>query len=59
LRENGVSLYKAIYDAALYAGISDRQMRAAKKHIKDNCRDEISIKKARYCNSDELALIDQ
>jgi putative DNA primase/helicase len=59
LRENGVSLYKTIYDAALYAGMSDRQMRAAKKHIKDNCRDEISIKKAKYCNGDELTLLDQ
>jgi RecA-family ATPase len=59
LKENGVSLYKAIYNAALYAGYGDRQMRAAKKHIKDNCRDEISIKKARYCNGDELTLLDQ
>jgi putative DNA primase/helicase len=59
LKENGVSQYKAIYEAALYAGISDRQMRAAKKYIKEQCRDEISIKKARYCNGDELTLIEQ
>jgi RecA-family ATPase len=59
LKENGVSLYKSIYDSALAAGISDRQMKAAKKHIKDNCRDEIKITKARFCNSDELTLLDQ
>lgn len=59
LIENGVSLYKAIYDAALYAGYSDRQMRCAKKYIKEQCNDEIKISKARYCNSDELTLLDK
>jgi putative DNA primase/helicase len=59
LREHGVSLYKAIYESAMKIGLSDRQMRAAKKIIKEERKDEVLCRKARYCNSDEMTLIEQ
>lgn len=59
LKENGVSQYARIYECALVAGISDRQMKNAKKFIKEQCRDEIKVSKARFHNGDELTLLDQ
>lgn len=58
LKENGISLYKNIYEAARKTGLSERSLNDAKKILKYQRKDEINFSKADYCNGDKLTLID-